>query len=324
MRNTVIAALIVILLGSGAAGSSMYLRGKPFPFARPFPAQTTQRKLDFQTRKIVFDSNRSGTFGIYTLDPASGEIEELADSRHHEMYPDPHPAGNLIVYARAWDLKEQRSQIWLMNRDGSNKRLLIQKGTFPSFSADGKTVYFERAKRKVMAVALDGSNVRKIFPPDDSEFRGKLIVKPRISEDGRFVTFTSNRPNHWHAWLAPLDGGKATHIHRGCEPSWVPGSNTLVFVKRHAAKALAGIYQYHQLTGKTSAFEDREDPFGHEYFPTLTGPGGMLLFAACPGNEHYHETANYQLFARVGDSERMQLTHDAFTNRWPRFLPTLQ
>lgn len=269
--------------------------------------------------EVIFDSNRSGTFGVYALNPENGAIRTLVTTDMHEMYPDPSPDGKWVVFARSDASEDGNSSIWIVDRNGSEERLLVENGTFPTFSVDGTKVFFERDQKSVMSISLASKKLTKVFPAR-ARFKNFLVVKPRISPDERWVAFTSNKLGFWNAWVAPVEPGKAIHINQGCEPTWIPDSEQLYWVKRHGSRAMAGIYTFSPTTREKKPFEDRGDPFGHEYFPTAVDGEGALLFAACPGDQHSHITANYELFVRTAAGERIQLTTDGYTNRWPKVL----
>lgn len=269
--------------------------------------------------EVIFDSNRNGSFGIYILNPEDSMIRTLVNTTRHEMYPDPSPDGKWVVFARSNTGEDGKSSIWIIDRYSLEEHLLAKNGTFPTFSADGTKVFFERDKKSVLSFSLASNKLTKIFP-SRARFKNFLIVKPRISPDERWVAFTSNKSGFWNAWVAPIEPGKAIHINQGCEPTWIPDSERLYWVKRHGSRAMAGIYTFSPETREKQPFEDRADPFGHEYFPTAVDGEGTLLFSACSGDQHSHTTANYELFVRTAAGERIQLTTDGYTNRWPKVL----
>ena len=95
-------------------------------------------------RRILFDSNRSGTFGIYSIRVDGTELMTLADGKQHEMYPSVSPDGRWIVYASARSTaRHAPAEIWIMDINGNGNRLVAADGTFPSFSSTGNSIYFE-------------------------------------------------------------------------------------------------------------------------------------------------------------------------------------
>jgi Tol biopolymer transport system component/uncharacterized membrane protein YbhN (UPF0104 family) len=272
---------------------------------------------------IVFDSNRSGTFGIYALDVAAQRVRTVADSEFQDMYPDPSPDGSWFVYARAFTTARlSPADIYLCDAQGGQSRRLAQDGTFPTFSADGGTVYFERGRRSIVSVRVaDGHEIVR-FPRSSTELSGRQIVKPRVSPDGRYAAFTCNAPRDWNVWIVDLETEDLHHVDRGCEPAWFPDSQSLAFIAKEGMNERSGIRRYHLSTGKSELLQDAGAPRGHEYFPTLAPAADVLLYASCRPGEHSHLTANYQLFAAsLPMGAPVRLTFSPSTDRWPKLLP---
>ncbi len=274
-------------------------------------------------RRILFDSNRSGTFGIFSMASDGSDIQSIYDSEQSDIYPDPSPDGKWIVFARAMSpSRNSPSDIWICRRDGSDARKVAQDGTFPTFSGDGVTVYFERNRCLVMAVDADGSNEREVFPCSRKGFEKYKIVKPRVSPDGRWVAFISNKGEGWNSWAVELENGKAVHVGDGCEPSWFPDSAHIIWIRERETKERTGIFRYDMSNDSKEVFHDSAAPWGHEYFSGISPDGRFLLWSACPPKQHDHETSNYQIFAKnLGNGKVARVTFDGYNNRWPKVLP---
>lgn len=274
--------------------------------------------------EIVYDSNRSGRFGIYRQSIGSKEPIAVVDSQLHEMYPDPSPDGRYIVFARTDSLaREAPGEVWIINSDGSGERKLASNGTFPTFSRDGSTVYFERDRRKVIAIQIDGSNEREIFPAQHTDWVRYHAIKPRISADNTTVFFTSDRGGRWNAYYVELATGKFGHVGRGCEPAPFTTDHRAVWVTKSNVLSKSGIGMFDRQSDTRETLHDLGPPYGHEYFPSLAPGDQHLLYAACPGSQHDHLSANYQVFVRdLQSNTTVRITHDTHTNRWPKVLPT--
>lgn len=274
--------------------------------------------------KVVFDSNRSGTFGIYTIKANGQEVTKIYDSELQDMYPDPSPDGEWIVFTVSKTLKrDSYADVWIVRRDGSDAKLLAKDGKAATFSGDGKTVYFERDRRKIIAVDVSGENEREIFPGEENKFGNYYVIKPRVSDDGKQAAFISDRNGRWHSWIADLETKEARLMGRGCEASFYPSSSELVWIQKKGAgaKAGSGIFKYDQKTNISKKLQDDGPPMGHEYFPEIDQSGRFLLYSACPHDQHSHEDSNYQLYIKdLKSGYHHRITLDPYTNRWPKLL----
>lgn len=60
--------------------------------------------------KLLFDSNRSGTFGIYIFNLATRKITPLYDSNLHDLCPRQSPNGEWIAFIRSDNLDKYGQQ----------------------------------------------------------------------------------------------------------------------------------------------------------------------------------------------------------------------
>jgi uncharacterized protein (TIRG00374 family) len=282
---------------------------------------------------LLFDSNRSGSFGIYTLE--NGNVRAVIDTTRQETAPAPSPDGQEILFASALSMQRHTySEIWIVNRDGSNPRLVAKNGDFPSFSQDGKWIYFERNNKHIIRVASpskhgstsppsgDRPKAKVIFPRKGSKFGNYSINKPRVAPDEKSAVFFSDKGGRWTAWYANLQTGTTHQIGHGCEPSFTPSGEEIVWVGTAGALDGSGIFRYQPSLKKIDPLEDRNAPWGHEYFPRVDLTGTYLLYGACPTGQHSHLDANYQIFVKeLATGATTRLTFDSFTNRWPILLP---
>ena len=271
---------------------------------------------------VVFDSNRSGSFGIYISDLNKNKVQPLYDTKEHEMYPSPSPDGSKIVFAKTSSLdRDAYSEIWIINSKGGTAELLVKDATFPTFSPDGKFVYFERRRSKALKINLETKKVEEVFPKNFAAFKGHKIIKPKVSPDGRKIAFSSDKKGKWNAWIADLETGKATHINHGCEPTWLNSNQKLAWINRKDAFGGSGIFEFDLEGGKKSSLHDPEMELGHEYFPNMSSDGKYLIYSACSNKQHSHIKANYQVFIKDLKANKLrQITSDSHTNRWPSLL----
>ena len=346
------AALLLLLLPFGASGARVRMegaRGGPLRFAGALtvagtglagvlwaisllPLGTASAGRENVPRRsalghtfpgrILFDSNRSRTFGIYSMRADGSDVRVVFDGELEEMLPDASPDGRRVVFVRARSTRRgEPVSIWIVDRDGRDARQLVANGSDPTFSRDGTEVFFTEGRRYPRAIDLETGEVSALFDPAASGFSGRDVVTLRVSPDRRVATFTSDRGGRWNAWGVDLGSGKAFHLAPGCEPGWLaPGR--FFWVRGGGSRAGSGIFQLDSASGLQGPLADAGPPLGHEYFPALSRDGRFLLYGASPADEHSHVLANYQIYVKdLSTGQVARITHDPFTNRWPRQLP---
>ena len=271
---------------------------------------------------IVFDSNRSGTFGIYRMNLDGSDLETVVDTETHEIYPNPSPDGHWIAYARAKSVeRDAEADIYRCRVDGSDHQLIVRDGTFPEFSSDGEWIYFERSRKFLVKIPVGGGESVTLVPRKDSILRGSSLIKPTVSPDGRFAAIISNYPGTWFVGIVEIATGDIRKVGHGCEPNWFDEGKTLAWVSSKSVKERTGIKTFNIADGTVEVVQDDDAPFGHEYFPWMEEDGKFLLWAACPPRQHEHADSNYQIFVReMPSGAPVRLSHDKFTNRWPKGL----
>jgi len=109
---------------------------------------------------------------IYTMNPDGSEVRQLTNlgPDNGAFWESWSPDGKQIVF-NEYRAPDFLGQLWIMNGDGSNQRLLLADTDFdderPSFSPDGNSVVFSRCRLDIEACALfrmaiDGSNIAAI------------------------------------------------------------------------------------------------------------------------------------------------------------------
>ncbi len=282
-----------------------------------------RKRLDkLPAGRILFDSNRSGSFGIYVQNADGSGLRTVVDTAEEEMFPDIHPDGNWLVYARAHSTNVKApANVHICRLDGSEDRVLLADATFPSFTADGKAVIAEQDRSRIIRVDIAGGKTEEIFPRGEGPFAKVQVVKPRISPDQQWVAFTSDAPRRWTAWAVRLEDGRAVELGEGCQPVWSADPQQVYHVATTGMKERTGFLRTDLAEGKGRTVLDNEAPRGHEYFPAIF-QDRYIFYAASRIKEHDHDSANYQLYVhdlKAGWTAR--LTCDRFTNRWPRWIP---
>jgi TolB protein len=176
--------------------------------------------------KIVFGSQREGDFDVYIMNSDGSDLRRLTDRVGYDGGPWFSPDGSKIVW-RAWypETEAEKLQwkdamehdyivavpldIWVMNADGSHKRLLVRNGATnwaPSWHPDGKRIIFSSNvddwrpdigqyghNFELYIINLDGTGLERIT--NNTTFDSF----PMFSRDGKKLVWASNRnPNKPH------------------------------------------------------------------------------------------------------------------------------
>jgi CHAT domain-containing protein/Tfp pilus assembly protein PilF len=197
--------------------------------------------------------------GLQILDVRSGAGTDLVPFGKDPAWS---AAGNRIAFVREIPGKgADGEEIWLMGADGGNPRRLCDGG-FPSWSSDGKTIFFHSRKRKkIMAVEPDvaGSVPQGLFAMPWYYF-------PAVAPDGKRITFIKDgrlivvdREARTVLAICSLPGW------RGALPGWSPDGKYLAI----------GSYAYTNRVGLWIL----DLPTGH-LFPVASGPCTLASWSA--------------------------------------------
>lgn len=210
----------------------------------------------------------------------------------------------------AWD-------IWLLDLKSGKEKLLVKNGNVPTWSADGKAVYFQRNAIQVVKIEVKTSKERIIY---QSGKNIKLPPKtelqtPNISSNGRLaVTFRKSM----RATAVVSPDGKVQKIGNGCQLIWAPADDYLVKVDDGGR----GGNTFYKIDPKTLVPEkwfDAREPYSHEYFSKIANSGDTLVYGASSGG-HEHDSADYEIFLwPIGtpESEVIRLTFHTGNDCWP-------
>jgi Tol biopolymer transport system component len=135
-------------------------------------------------QKIAFDTREQN---IFVINPDGSDLEQLT-------YPDPNfrgsirpdwsPDGRKIAFVRV--VSAGNTQIWVMNADGSDPVLLMDRAHGPDWSPDGRRIVFwsnRDGNNEIYVMNADGTDPRRL-----TDYSGP-DQDPEWSPDGRMIAF---------------------------------------------------------------------------------------------------------------------------------------
>ena len=180
--------------------------------------------------RIVFASERTGNWDLFTMDPDGSHVVNLTNSPTDEERAGFSPDGQQLAFARAVG---GNTDIYLMNADGSNVKRLTTHSAIdhaPQWSPDGTKIAFRSDRdgnSNVYVMNADGSNQTGLTtnPANDNG--------PDWAPDGQHIVFSSDRAGNDDVYVMNADGSNQTQV--TTDPaedfgaSWSPDGTRIVF-----------------------------------------------------------------------------------------------
>ena len=174
--------------------------------------------------RIVFCSNRSGPWRIWTVDADGANLKQLSKAPQgtHDVDPVFSPDGRSILFTST---RGGKAEIWRMGADGSKPQRVCD-GDQAEWSPDGKRVVFRRAGKIVIRDLASGKD-KTISPVNLPRCSG-----PAWSPDGKSIALASRDKDRNAIFVISAGGGKPTKVYDkkgACEPHWSPDGKLLVY-----------------------------------------------------------------------------------------------
>jgi TolB protein len=173
---------------------------------------------------IVFSSNRSGPWRIWTVRPDGSALSELTKGGTDENDVDPQfsPDGKSVLFTST---RGGGTGVWRMAADGSKPERLCD-GDQAEWAPDGKRIVLRRAERILVRDLVAGQE-KVISPKDWPHCSG-----PSWSPDGKTIAFACRWDAGNAIFTVPAEGGRPAKVfgeQGACEPHWSRDSKTLVY-----------------------------------------------------------------------------------------------
>jgi Tol biopolymer transport system component len=237
--------------------------------------------------RIVFTSDRSGSWQIYTINPDGSnlfQVTSLAPTDDDELFPSLSPDGKKIAFGyNAGDGLD----VYVVNSDGTNLHpLTTDHGSFiPRWSPDGRrlvvTAFAQLRSPVIATMAADGSGKRKILTSDLWESVGGVYTS-----DGKQIVFGSQIGGFVAAvWIMNADG---SHQHRLTEAElraqpWgvsPDGKHITGFTNEDSPPALGSSVFLMNLDGTGRKTLAADSAFHHDSYPSFSPDGTKIAFVS--------------------------------------------
>jgi pimeloyl-ACP methyl ester carboxylesterase len=127
------------------------------------------------------------------------------------------------------------NQVYTMNSDGSDVRLIATNGNSPRWSPDGKKIAFSCILGDFIwgICVTDADGGSKAVVSNPGKF-GTYEAVPSWSPDGKYIAFYSNRSGINQIYVIGADGSGLRQLTTGAgssDPSWSPAGDKIAFIK---------------------------------------------------------------------------------------------
>jgi Tol biopolymer transport system component len=179
---------------------------------------------------ILFSSNRSGQFEIYSMSLDGSHLQQLTNGLYDVAAPELSPDGKSIVFSSRQD---GSSSIWIMEQNGKNPHPLTDKSwneIDPTWSADASQIAFASDQSgyvQLFVMNSDGTNLQQV-----SQHKLGIGGRSSWSIDGKSLVFYAGPAGDRDIYLLDMSTGIEIRLTQGGNntgPCFSPDGNWIVF-----------------------------------------------------------------------------------------------
>jgi Tol biopolymer transport system component len=225
-------------------------------------------------KMIAYTSDADGSDQVWVKNLAAGDPIQLTFGPPGAARLAWSPAGDQIVFARPG------GGIWSVAPLGGPPRRLLEQGSRPKLSRDGRRLVFERVGEIWIANA-DGSEARQIYEPPPSS-QANL---PAFSPDRASIVFFRSKEGGplGDYWILPTAGGAARQLTfddaAGGSAAWTPDGRSIVF-----PSARGGSVTLWQISASGGTPRPLTFGAGVDSDPDISADGRRLLYTNTRGS----------------------------------------
>jgi Tol biopolymer transport system component len=238
-------------------------------------------------KTLAYVSDRSGNFEIYLKQIAGGPDINLTNDPADDVQPAFSPDGKEIAFVSARASPAPLvypnaraplvgGDIWVMSAFGGMARKVVERGNFPSWSPDGKTLLYTAGPwghQKIYGVSSLGGTPAEV--PVRWARNHLFVFHPQFSPDGRWIVFGTQDEE---IYVVPAAGGQVRRVGRGWESVWKAQGRALIYSESARNNSLTEVaIEESGAPGKARALTVGK---GREAQPAVSRDGRMIAFAA--------------------------------------------
>jgi TolB protein len=210
-RITLLLCMTAAFAAFAAEASLAAFPGRPGPIA--------YSKVDVREGEGRADARG----GIYVHGPRASEPPRQLTTDIGDHSPSYSPDGRSIVFANGGQ-EERIHDIYVMQSDGSGRRLVVTDGLSPQFFRNGEAIIFVRrvsGRSQIFSIRVDGTGLRQLTGGSHSNY------DPAVSSNGRLIVFVSDRDGDGRRdssdiFTMRVDGSRERILIDGRRGEWDP------------------------------------------------------------------------------------------------------
>ncbi|MFZ5903228.1 MAG: protein kinase domain-containing protein [Chloroflexota bacterium] len=173
---------------------------------------------------ILFSSNKSGTWQIYSMASSGGSLRQLTFGADDAFGPDMSPNGQIVYKIGT----PEADSIWVMNSDGSGAYHVYGNGWDPVWSPDGSKILFasgEFNSAQLYIINANGSGLMQLTNMANIRGRSDWSIQ-------NLIAFYAGPSWQRNLYIIGSDGSNLTQLTNGGNsqaPSFSPDGEWIVF-----------------------------------------------------------------------------------------------
>ncbi len=252
------------------------------------------------TDVLAFASKPGDYWHIYTMNADGTHRRRLTDAGAHDREPDWSPDGTKIAFVRLANEADHAGEIYVMDADGSNERLLASGGE-PQWSPDGNLIAFTGPPAvptstgqpaSIWVMHADGSDQRRLFEGEGA------AADVTWSPVGGLLAFAGIAPN---LPPGPTTGSQTTNLYTmtekgtlvrrltdtvyACNSEFSPDGTRLAFITSNG-----GPFVVWTMAADGSDKTQLTKGPGTNAFPHWSPDGALIAFGFDPDGEPHWST----------------------------------